>query len=87
MLLALWAIRVSPERRDGALVFLLQSILFPAVVGPVIWYAVDRRGRGLVLTAIRGGRDAAIEVRPQSGVGRGIVIPIGEASALARLYR
>ncbi len=87
LLLALWAIRVSPERRDGALVFLLQSILFPAVVGPVIWYAVDRRGRGLVLTAVRGGRDAAIEVRPQSGVGRGLVIPIGEASALARLYR
>jgi len=86
LLLALWAIRVPPERRDGPLVLLLQSILLPAAVGPVIWAGVNRRGRGLVLTAVRGGREAAIEVRPQSGVGRGLVIPIGEAGALARIY-
>ena len=87
LLLALWAARVPSDRREGPVVLFLASLLLSATIGPIIWALVDRRGRGLVLTAIRGGRDAAIEVRPQSGVGRGIVIPIGEASALARLYR
>jgi hypothetical protein len=86
LLLAFWAIRVEPERREGPLALFLVSLLLPAIIGPFIWYIVDRRGRGLVLAAVRGGRDAAIEVRPQSGVGRGLVIPIGEAGALARIY-
>jgi hypothetical protein len=68
-------------------VLFLASLLLSAIIGPIIWALADRRGRGLVLTAVRGGREAAIEVRPHSGVGRGLVIPIGEASALARLYR
>ena len=87
LLLAIWAARVEPDRRDIALGLFLESLILPALLGPIVWLLVDRRGRGLVFTAVRGGLDAAIEVRPKSGVGRGLVIPIGEASALARLYR
>jgi hypothetical protein len=87
LLHALWAARAPSERREAPLVLLLQSLLLPAILGPIVWTAVDRRGRGLVLSAVRGGREAAIEVRPRRGEGHGLVIPIAEAGALARLHR
>ena len=87
LVIALWAVRAAPERREGPLALFLAVLLLPAIVAPVLWYAADRRGRGLVLTAIRGGSDGAIEVRPRSGFGRGLVIPIAQAFAFARIYR
>jgi hypothetical protein len=87
LLLAIWAARVEPDRRDIALGLFLESLILPALLGPFVWLLVDRRGRGLVFTAVRGGRDAAIEVRPKSGVGRGLVIPIRDVGELARVYR
>jgi len=87
LLLAVWAARGPPHDLEMRLGMLLELLILPAILGPFIWILVDRRGRGLVFTAVRGGRDAAMEVRPKSGVGRGLVIPIANFGELARVYR
>ena len=82
-----WMTRAAPEDRDGPAAFLALTLLLPAALGPVVRALVDRRGRGLVLTALRGGPDAEVEIRARSGAGGGLVVPLRGRGSLGRVYR
>lgn len=80
-------LRSPPDARDGPVFFLLAFGMLPATLGFVVQALLARSGRGLVLRAIRGGTHPVIEVRARSGVGGGLLLPLGDALATQRVYR
>jgi hypothetical protein len=79
--------RATPEGREGPAFFLLLFASLPATVGFLVPMALDRRGRGLVFMAIRGGAgDAVVEVHSKSGVGRPLLLPLHSATTLPHIY-
>lgn len=80
-------LRSPPGQGDGAVGLLMVALIMPATLGVVVYVALDRRERGLVLRAIRGGPQAVIEVRSRRGVGGGLVLLLGEGMETQRVYR
>jgi len=86
-LCAAWVVRASGDDRAASLVLLCVTGSWFVLLSWVVVALVDRRGRGLVLRAIRGGDEPAIEVRARSGVGGGLVLPLDGAEARDRTQR
>jgi hypothetical protein len=83
----LWAARSAHREWQGPLILLCAGALLPACLGWVIWALLDRRGRGLVLRAVRGGAAPAIEIGAREGFGRPLVLPLRDLSSRPHLYR
>jgi hypothetical protein len=83
----IWALRVGPGELQGPLVLLCACAIWPACILPLVPVLVDRRGRGLVFRAIRGGPQPAIEIGPREGPGGKLVVPLGKAGTRGQVYR
>jgi hypothetical protein len=65
--------------RDPVLIYALPVLLvFLSIVGPIAIIVLGAQHRGLRFTALRGGPDAAVEIRSRQG-GTGLVLPLASA--------